>query len=166
MGLMTTTRDRILRPICRTLFSPASRFPADPRAVFILLLSVFSGLTTLLIDAGPGTLEALIPKWGVILWGALLLVGSAVTLTGMWFDSINGIILEQVGSVTVGVTTLFYSILALVTVGPTAGQPIGIILAWGLSCLIRWLQLQMLLRKIYTKHVVESVQERIIEELS
>lgn len=129
------------------IFKPAARYPADPRAVFILAVSVFSALTALALEAAPGSLEALLPRWGVVLWGALLGLGSVVTLAGMARQTINGIITEQVGSVVVGVTTIYYSTLVFVTLGIDAIQSVGIILAWGLACLMRWGQLQALLRQ-------------------
>lgn len=128
-----------------SFFKPAARYPADPRAVFILALSVFSGLTALALEAAPESLQAVLPRWGVILWGVLLCVGSAVTLAGMARQTVNGIISEQVGSVAVGVTTVYYSSLAFYQIGWDALQNIGIILAWGLACFWRWGQLQALI---------------------
>jgi hypothetical protein len=132
----------------RYVFEPAARYPADPRAVFILALSVFSGIVTMALESGPGTLESLLPKWGVLVWGAILTVGSLVTLVGLARQTNDGIIAEQVGSVMVGVACIFYSILAIMVVGIGSSQPVVIILAWGLSCLVRWLQLQSLVKKM------------------
>lgn len=135
-----------LKRFVKSTFKPAARYPADPRAVFILALSVFSGLTAVLLDQGPESLEALMPAWAVLAWGILLSSGSAVTLVGMAFQSINGIITEQVGSVMVAATTTFYSVIAFWQIGLGALQGVGIILAWGLSCGLRWVQLQSLIR--------------------
>jgi hypothetical protein len=168
MGLMTQLRRvptlvaryfrGLLRLFFKTIFEPAARYPADPRAVFVLALSVFSGLTSLLIDSGPATLESLLPSWAVTSWGALLMSGSAITLVGMARQTVNGIIAEQIGSVMVGVTTVFYSVVALAIVGIGALQSIGIILAWGLSCFLRWVQLQALLRHEYERRVEDQIQ--------
>lgn len=141
---MTTPTRRFLRKHFKAVFKPAARYPADPRAVFMLAFSVFAGITALAVTAGPQTLNSLMPQWAVLLWGALLTTGSATTLIGMARQTDNGILTEQVGSVTVGVTTIFYSVLALFVAGIDALQSIGIILAWGVSCLIRWIQLQAL----------------------
>jgi hypothetical protein len=127
------------------IFKPAARYPADPRAVFILALSVFSGLTSMALKVAPQSLEALLPPWGVIFWGATLTLGSALALTGMAFQTVNGIIAEQIGSVMVGASTIFYSGLILWIIGPPAFQSVGIILAWGVACFIRWAQLQVLI---------------------
>lgn len=147
------------------IFKPAARYPADPRAVFILALSVFTGLTALALDAAPNSLNAVLPYWGVVLWGILLASGSAITLAGMARQTVNGIITEQIGSVMVGVTTIYYSVLAILEVGPSALQVVGIILAWGLACLIRWAQLQALLhsgmRRAAKIRFLESIEDEI-----
>ena len=127
------------------IFKPAARYPADPRAVFILALSVFSGITALVLQAAPESLEAVLPRWGVITWGVSLGLGSLVTLIGMARQTVNGIVIEQIGSVMVGAATIFYSILAIVERGPAPIQTVGIVLAWGLSSLVRWAQLQSLI---------------------
>lgn len=134
-----------LKRIVKTMLKPAARYPADPRAVFILALSVFSGFTAVLLDRAPDSLNSLMPSWAVIAWGILLASGSAVTLLGMALQSINGIIIEQVGSVMVAATTIFYATIGFWQIGLDALQGIGIILAWGLSCALRWFQLQALI---------------------
>jgi len=132
-----------------SILTPAARYPADPRAVFILALSVFSGLTALAVDAAPNTLRSLLPEWGVVLWAVLLSLGSLITLVGMARQTLNGIILEQVGSVMVGVTTVYYSVLVFIVVGRDAVQTVGIILAWGGACFLRWIQLQLLVDQAF-----------------
>jgi len=139
------------------IFKPAARYPADPRAVFILALSVFSGATAAALKVAPQSLESYLPNWGVVTWGVLLTLGSIIALTGMAFQSVNGIILEQIGSVMVGATTVFYSTLVLLVIGPQAIQTVGIILSWGLACFIRWIQLQILIND-----AVKRAEKRII----
>lgn len=142
------------------IFKPAARYPADPRAVFILALSVFSGLTTLALNVAPQSLEALLPKWGLLTWGITLTLGSAITLAGMAFQTLNGIITEQVGSVMVGAATVFYAALALFVVGPSSLQTVGIVGAWGLACFIRWIQLQVLIHNaVQRKHKIDLLND-------
>lgn len=134
-----------VKTLANMVFKPAARYPADPRAVFILALSVFSGITSLAIEQAPETLQSVLPYWVVVAWGVLLTVGSAITLAGMARQTVNGIVTEQIGSVTVAATTIFYSGIAFWQIGASAIQAVGIILAWGLSCGIRWFQLQALI---------------------
>lgn len=147
------------------IFKPAARYPADPRAVFILALSVFAGITALALEAAPESLEALLPRWAVVAWGCLLVAGSVTTLTGMAFQTVNGIVLEQIGSVAVGATTVFYSGIAFYVVGPDALQSVGIVLAWGLACFIRWGQLQVLIHDAMKRQAKQELLRRVHEEL-
>lgn len=147
------------------MFKPAARYPADPRAVFILALSVFSGLTTLALGAAPDSLNALLPHWAVTMWSVLLVLGSATTLIGMAFQSINGIVTEQVGSVTVGVTATFYAGIALESAGTDSLIGIGIILAWGLACLARWAQLQVLINSALRRQQKKEIIARMHAEI-
>jgi hypothetical protein len=155
---------RSLAALGKLIYKPAARYPADPRAVFILALSVFSGLTALALQVAPQSLEASLPAWGVITWGVVLVLGSATALAGMPFQTINGIVAEQVGSVMVGVATTFYSTLALVVLGVDALQSISIILAWGLACFIRWAQLQALINTAYRAKIRSEILAEIHDE--
>lgn len=138
------------------IFKPAARYPADPRVIFILALSVFSGITAFALEAGPETLNALLPRWGVVLWGVLLTLGSLATLIGMTMQNRDGVLLEQGGSATIAATTLFYSALGVWVAGPAAIQVIGVIFAWGLACGFRWVQLQVLLVQSYHRQQAEE----------
>lgn len=147
------------------IFKPAARYPADPRAVFILALSVFAGLTAIALQIAPESLEALLPKWGVVTWGVILTGGSAITLGGMAFQTVNGIIAEQIGSAMVGAATIFYSGLILYMVGLSALQNVAIILAWGLACFLRWVQLQILIHSAVKRAEKKAYLDRIFAEI-
>lgn len=147
------------------IFKPAARYPADPRAVFILALSVFTGIIALVREQGPESLESALPTWGVLVWGVLLSIGSGLTLLGMSRQSVNGIITEQVGSVIVAATTIFYSIVAFMQIGLGAVQAVGIILAWGLSCVLRWFQLQSLLNDAAGRQAKMEYLARVEQQL-
>ena len=147
------------------IFQPAARYPADPRAIFILAVSIFVGFTALAIDAAPDSLNAVLPRWAVITWGAMLVIGSALALAGMARQTVNGIITEQIGSVIVGVTTIFYSTLAFIEVGPNALQTVGLILAWGGACLVRWAQLQYLIRDSIKRAAKMEYLQRLEDDL-
>lgn len=165
IGVMTSKPARAVgrgvNALSKLVFKPAARYPADPRAVFILALSVFSGLAALALRVAPQSLDASVPGWGRVLWGVILLSGSALTLGGMSIQTINGIIVEQIGSVMVGAATTFYATLALLVVGVSAIQSVGIILAWGLACFIRWAQLQALINTAYRKKIHDEIVAEI-----
>ena len=131
----------------RLLPKPASRYPADPRAVFILILCIVSGLPLILTDIEPGSLESLMPTWGIVLWGLALVSGAGCALWGMSRQTVDGILVEQVGSVIVGCASIIYSAAILLVVGSSGLVSGGIVFGWGLSCFWRWLQLQALVNQ-------------------
>lgn len=147
------------------IFNPAARYPADPRAIFVLAASVFTGLTSLAIEAAPASLEAVLPQWAVMGWAAMLTLGSAMTLMGMMFQTVNGILTEQLGSVVVGVTAIFYSGVAFSILGLGGIAAYGLIGAWGVACLFRWFQLQALINKSHRRHINQQIVESIEEEI-
>lgn len=149
----------------RMNFKPAARYPADPRVVFMLAFAVFTGLTSLLLQAAPASLEAELPRWGVVVWGFTLASGSLITLIGVARNTLNGIIFEQVGSVMVAVTTLFYSVIALIVVGDDAISPVGLIAAWGFACTWRYFQLQALIKNAYRAQIRKDVEQEFHDEL-
>lgn len=143
----------------RGMFAPAVRYPADPRVVFVLLLCTFSGIASLIVREGPETLEAQVPEAAVTCWSILLAVGCLATLIGVLKDDADGVFLEQIGSIVVGVTTIFYSGIAVGTAGLGSLQPIGFIFAFGLACVLRWIQL-LLLVHLATKGMVQENTRR------
>lgn len=147
------------------IFKPAARYPADPRAVFILAVSVFTGATALALETAPTSLEAALPHWAVTMWSIMLCLGSAITLIGMAFHNVNGIIAEQIGSVIVGASASFYSGIAVYYTGPSALQTVGIIAAWGIACFVRWVQLQILINDAARRAESQAVTDRVEAEI-
>lgn len=134
----------------------AVRYPADPRALFVLVFASVVGLALILGAPEPGSMDALMPHWAVKGWGALLTIGSLLTLAGTTHQSTLAVILEQIGSVMVGVAAILYSASALLVIGFEAAFPVGITSGFGFALLWRWAQLQVLLGQ----------QKRIIDSLS
>lgn len=150
------------------ILKPAARYPADPRAVFILALSVFSGLTALALSVAPDSLEAELPVWGVYTWGATLGLGSFLALVGMAFQNINGIVIEQVGNVMVGAATLFYvgiAVFVVEVIDKEDVQTLGIVFAWGASCLLRWGQLQVLINSAHRRQMKQEMLSKVYAEI-
>lgn len=155
-----------LKHATELVFKPAARYPADPRAVFILLLSVFSSMTAIAVRQAPPSLKEVMPEWAILAWGVSLGLGSLLTLAGMLRQTVNGIITEQIGSVTVAAATLFYSAIAFWQVGWSAVQTVGIVLAWGLSCALRWFQLQSLINSAIGRAHKRAVLDALEAELA
>lgn len=138
---------RIAFAALRSFTTPAARYPADPRAVFVLTLCVVSGVPLVFADATPGSIAAQLPRLMVVVWGAMLALGALTTLVGTLKMDVNGIILEQIGSVSVGGASLIYAGAIFTQIHWVGSVPAAIITGWGLSCFWRWGQLQALLHK-------------------
>lgn len=142
--------------------NPASRYPADPRAVFVLALCIFAAVPLVFGVTDSESLETFLPTWAVALWGVLLLGGAVGSLFGMMRQTPSGILVEQVSSVVVGVATVYYAAAAIFfTHEFTPG--IAITLAWGLSCFWRWGQLEALVT--HTLEQVWAVKRAKIESM-
>lgn len=146
----------MLKRLLRHVMIPAARYPLDPRAVFILGLSIMAGVPLLFSDATPGSIEHLLPGWAVIMWGIALVFGAALTLFGMSRQTVDGIIAEQIGSVIVGCAAIIYSFATLLSNGEGAVYSFAVIFGYGLSSLWRYGQLQALLTQ--TKKIVDEVK--------
>lgn len=142
--------------------NPASRYPSDPRAVFVLALCIFAGVPLIFGLTDSGSLDAYLPKWAIAIWGLLLVGGAAGSLVGMARQTPLGILVEQVGSVVVGVGTIYYA-LATIFAFHVFTPSTAITLAWGLSCFWRWGQLEVLVT--HTLEQVWAVKKAKIEAM-
>jgi hypothetical protein len=129
----------------RSFKTPAARYPADPRAVFILVMCVVSGVPLVQGHATPGSVNSQLNPYQVVVWGALLVFGALVTLIGTFNQRVTGIILEQIGSVAVGFACLIYAAAIAAQIGVLGTVPALIVLGFGLACFWRWGQLQSLM---------------------
>jgi hypothetical protein len=113
---------------------------------FFLPLCVLSGVSILLrATPAPGSIEAFVPRIGVIVWAICLAGGAGLYLLATSMQPthpVTGVLLEQVAAVSLGVAATFYAIAAMVFGGWAALLPAGIILSLGLACLYRWFELQ------------------------
>jgi len=130
----------------RNFRTPAARYPADPRAVFILMTCVISGIPLLLGRSTPGSINSQLDRPQVITWGLLLVLGAGTTLIGMFRQTVNGVVLEQIGSVSVGGACWIYAGAIAAQVGLAGAVPGLLIFGFGFACFWRWGQLQTHLR--------------------
>lgn len=126
---------------------PSSRHPL---VVFLLALCLVSGAGIFLGDApAPGSLQATLPEWEVLIWSGGLAFGALSTLIGLFLQAPkrptrlrDGVIFEQIGMALLGPVAIIYGVAALGQVGIAALLPGGIILALGVACAYRWITLQ------------------------
>lgn len=147
-GRLSPDRDQLRIALMTSLVQPAARSPVDPRAFFILVLCIPSGITLLLSPEEPPALQATLPSWAIMLWAFSLGVGALVTLLGVVMSSITGILIEQIGSVWVGSAAIVYGVAVLAVGGVSTLGAVAPILGFGAACLYRWLQLQRLLKRV------------------
>jgi hypothetical protein len=132
----------------RTDASMAGRHPFE---IFTLILGFITGLPRLLgVTPAPNSITAVLPPVLVLAWSFVLVAGCGVALTGVWWrNRAIGLILEQLGLAFVGVACLVYSGVAIIALGPNASIPVGIVAAFGVSCLVRWRQIQRTIDFVY-----------------
>lgn len=125
-----------------------------PFEVFLLALSVLSGLPVLIAGTAPDSITDALNDWAARAWGGGLAIGGAIALLGIYLTrprphatkiSVTGLVVEQVGLVVVGGACLVYAAAVLLYFGLQGVGPAGIVLAYGVSCGWRWLQIQRLM---------------------
>lgn len=128
-----------------------------PFEIFMLLLAAVTSIPSLLGAAPePGSIEEALPGWASFSWQVALVIGSVMALVGIWWrERATGLILEQLGLALVGVAGVIYAFSVWSVVGVAAAIPGGIILGFGIACIVRWRQIQ---RTINAVHAEEKRQ--------
>jgi hypothetical protein len=140
---------------------PKPRLAADPRAVFILTLCIVTGLPLILGQIQPGSFQELIPNIIIRLWGLSLVLGCIITLLGMSKnDKLWGVLTEQIGSVAVASTSLFYATAVLIVAGKDGITAAGFIIGWALSCFYRYWQLEHIVRVEALKRAAKIIVQK------
>lgn len=133
--------------------NPAARYPVDPRALFVLILCIVAGIPLLSGVAEPGSIEQTLPSWAIIIWALGLVIGASVTLGGMSQQTLKGALLEQVGSVAVGVATIYYgAVIMYIAPGLSGLLPASIVVGWGAANIWRWFQLRAYIGQEIARH--------------
>lgn len=100
---------RLYRRARRSFTAAAVRYPPDPRALFVLLMCVVSGVPLVFANATPQSILAQMDDVTIVAWGVMLTGGSLLTLTGMLRQTVNGVIIEQIGSVALGFACVIFA---------------------------------------------------------
>lgn len=147
----------------RTVFTtPAVRYPPDPRALFVLVLCVIVGVPLIFANATPGSIASQLPPVAIVAWGCMLSGGSLLSLLGATRQTVNGVIVEQVGSVALGFACLIYAGAIWAAVQWAGSVPMGILFAFGLASFWRWGQLQGYLRA--AEHLAQEARGELRAE--
>lgn len=123
---------------------------ARPHEVLLLAYSAFAGPTYLFGAPKPGSLEAYMPHWEVLLWATFLGVSGITGLFGcFWRRSREVGMAVELGAMLLGAAATSIYAVAVFTVGGwrtlLAG---GVITAWTCANLVRAAQIRRDLRAI------------------
>lgn len=141
----------------RSFSTPAVRYPPDPRALFVLVMCVVVGLPLVFANASPNTIASQLDPVLQVAWGIMLSGGSLLTLAGAMRQTATGVIVEQIGSIALGVACLLYAGAIWVSVQWVGSVPIAIVSGFGLASLWRWGQLQAYLHQ--TEKIASQIRE-------
>ena len=154
---------RVVRGVLRSFSAPAVRYPPDPRAVFLLLMCVTSGIPMVFADAVPRALkDADVADVWIVTWGIMLAGGALLTLVGALRQSVNGVIAEQVGSVALGFACLVFAGAIYGYVRWTGAVTMLLVLGFGLASIWRFGQLVAYLRAV--EHMAQEIRDEAADE--
>lgn len=118
----------------------SGRHPFEIFTLFLMFITSFP--TVLGIAPPPGSINASMPPWMVFTWSCVLLAGSTTALIGIYMRNRGiGLLTEQFGLAVVGVAACIYAG-AVAVVGFGGPVSVAIVLGFGVSCLVRWYQIQ------------------------
>lgn len=94
----------------------ASRHPFE---TYLLALAFVSGIPLLFGRTNSGTIQEALPEPAVLMWGFMLVIGSATALLGTYWHGrgSTALVLERTGLVGVGGAALIYSTIILLSAG-------------------------------------------------
>lgn len=123
-----------------------------PFELYLLVLSLIASLPAALGAApAPASIRIQLDPNLARVWAASLALGSFLALLGLAWRrpkvglSVTGLLLEQVGLVTVGAATIYYCAVAIATVGWSTLAPIGTVLAFGLASFAQAEKIQLVI---------------------
>lgn len=118
-----------------------------PFELFTLYLAVLVALPTVLgLIPEPGSIRALMLAWMSWGWSAILLVGSAVAIAGVyWKERVTGLILEQLGLAGVGVGAAAYAVAVVYVVGTDGLFAAAFCVGFAVACVRRYFHIQQTL---------------------
>lgn len=124
--------------------------PRSPLAVYLLVLTVVSGLVTLLGATTSGAVAEQLPGLAARIWGALLTVGGGFTLLGMYWQGLvtTGLLLKRMGMFVMVVTTAIYAVAVVATAGLQGAYVAGLIAGYSVACAVQYHALDARVRAI------------------
>lgn len=121
-----------------------SRHPFETHALFG---AAWMGAVSLLTQTWPYSLREGFPYGMRVAWTAFILVGSIVALFGIgWKKRPSGLLMEQVGLITLAVSLISYAITIFVYNSPVGLGIGGFLFAVGIACIRQWWRIEKSIR--------------------
>lgn len=124
--------------------------PRNPLAIYLLTLTLISGVGTAVGVPTSGSIEAELPLHLARAWGLMLFGGSSACLLGIFWlgDVRTGLLLKRVGMLTLTVAALVYGTVLLFAAQMDAALIAGIIYGFGVATAIQFVKVNRRIRKI------------------
>lgn len=124
--------------------------PRNPLAIYLLILTLISGLGTAFGVPSSGSIESELPEYLARAWGIILFFGSAATLLGIFWqgDVRTGLVLKRVGTFTLTVASLVYGTVLLVAAQMDAALAAGMVYGFSAACALQFLKINRRIQAI------------------
>lgn len=124
-----------------------SRHPFELLFLGVATAQGISGLIS--PEFRPGSIEGTIGPVGTVAWYLVILLGSIAATVGIaWPERATGLILERVGLLATGLSTLFYGVVAVILLGGVAVYPALTICGYAVAALWRARQIRRFLATV------------------
>lgn len=122
-------------------------YVSPPDTVFLMFLSATSGALSLTGLSASDAVQSIVPFWVGVAWGALLTLGAIIALIGIfWRDPVTGLEIEAAGRWMLGPASVAYTV-ALVAYADGIFFPALFVLAFGIACMVRLVDISRMLRE-------------------
>lgn len=124
--------------------------PRNPLAIYLLALSLVSGLSLTFGAPTSGSIESELPLYLAKTWGFMLTFGSTASLLGMFWqgDRRTGLLVKRVGMLSLSVAAFVYAAVIVVAAGMNGAFISGIILGFGLATFLQFLRINRRIHRI------------------
>ena len=114
--------------------------PRNPLAIYLLVLTLMSGIITTFGGTTSGTVEAELPTYLAHIWGLMLTFGASCSLLGIFWqgDVRSGLLLKRVGMLTLTVGAFVYGTVLLFAAHLAAAYIAGLVYGFGLACALQF----------------------------
>ena len=152
-------RDKILRLGSALIVLPHNSYDE----IFLMTLALVSSLPIVFgKQPAPGSIDATMPSMMVFIWALTLSLGALTVLISLMLrDRITGMIVEQFGSVCIGVAASLYALAIFLTSYNRGGAlPAGIIFSFAVTRFLQVRYYQKTLNKISRVRAQLLVEEK------